>query len=321
MWYNGVVGNILSMITIKEQEQLAQKTTFEIGGTARYFAEVTQHDELREAILFAREKNVPFFLLGGGSNVLFADTGFDGLVIHMVHNTLHIHDDVLITCGAGTKLMDVIVYAAQNNLGGVEGLAGIPGSVGGAVRGNAGAFGMEMRGIVERVAVYDTETGGVTDVAADACGFAYRMSAFKKDPTKIILDATLRFTRGEKNTITRAIYDTVEKRNAKHIQDIKSAGSWFINPTVNARVQELFTKETGQTSHEGRVPAGWLLQSTGMFQKRIGDIQAGIQHANYFINMGSGTAEQALQLSSMAKTRVRDEFDVQLKEEVVLAGF
>lgn len=309
------------MIQIKENEQLAKKTTFEIGGAARYFIEVARDEDVREAIRFAREKGLPFFLLGGGSNVLFADTGFDGVVIHMVHNTLTIHDDVLITCGAGTKLMDVIVYAAQNHLGGAEGLAGIPGSVGGAVRGNAGAFGMEMCTIVERVAVYDTATDTITDVTADDCAFAYRMSAFKKDPTKIIIDATLRFTPGDKNTITHAIYDTVEKRNAKHIQDIKSAGSWFINPEVDARVQELFAKDTGQTSHGGRVPAGWLLESAGMFQKRIGDIQAGIQHANYFINMGAGTAEQAMQLSSMAKMRVRDEFDVQLKEEVVLAGF
>ncbi len=309
------------MIIVKEQEQLAPKTTFDIGGVARYFAEVRNVDELREALTFAREKDVPCFLLGGGSNILFADTGYDGMVIHMIHNTLRIHDDVLITCGAGTALMDVIVYAAQNNLGGVEGLAGIPGSVGGAVRGNAGAFGMEMRGIVERVAVYDTEADTVVDMTPDTCAFGYRMSTFKKDSTKIILDATLRFVPGQKDTIMHAVYDTVDKRNTKQIQDIKSAGSWFINPEVDERVQALFTQETGQASHGGRVPAGWLLQSTGMFQKRIGDIQAGIQHANYFINMGRGTAEQALQLSSMAKTRVRDEFDIQLKEEVVLAGF
>ncbi len=309
------------MIIVRENEALAPKTTFDIGGVARYFTEVRNVDELREALAFAREKDVPFFLLGGGSNILFSDAGYDGMVIRMMHNTLQIHNDVLITCGAGTMLMDVIVYAAQSNLGGVEGLAGIPGSVGGAVRGNAGAFGMEIQDVIDHVSVYDTVTDTVLEVTADACAFGYRMSAFKNDPTKIIIDATLRFTPGHKEHITRAIYDTVEKRNAKQIQDIKSAGSWFVNPEVEMRIQEIFTKETGKTSHGGRVPAGWLLQSAGMFQKRIGDVQAGIQHANYFINMGRGTAEQAIQLSSMAKMRVRDTFDVQLKEEVVLAGF
>lgn len=309
------------MIMLKEYEPLARKTTFDIGGAARYFATATTVEEIREAIAFSRANDMPFFILGGGSNVLFSDAGYDGVVIHMAHNTLRVHDDTLITCGAGTKLMDVIIYAAQNNLGGAEHLAGIPGSAGGAVRGNAGAFGTEIRDIVERVTVMDVVSGAITTYAASECAFAYRMSVFKKDAAKVIVDVTLRFARADKDAVLREIYATVEKRNAKHIQDIKSAGSWFVNPTVDERVQALFTRETGQAPHDGRVPAGWLLAASGMFQKRIGDIQAGIQHANYFINMGAGTAEQVIQLSSMAKSRVRDAFGVQLKEEVVLAGF
>lgn len=224
-------------------------------------------------------------------------------------------------CAAGAKLMDLLMYAAENNMSGGENLAGIPGSVGGAIRGNAGAFGSEMKDIIKEVHAIDA-TNGKTQVFTNAdCVFGYRTSFFKKNPQFIIISATFAFTPGLKKNIEAAMYTIIGKRNNKQIQDIKSAGSWFVNPEVDKKLQDVFEKDSGQKTHNGRVPAGWLLQSCGLFQKRIGDIQAGIQHANYFINMGKGTAEQAMQLSAVAKTRVRDEFDVQLKEEVVFVGF
>lgn len=224
-------------------------------------------------------------------------------------------------CAAGAKLMDLLMYAAENNMSGGENLAGIPGSVGGAIRGNAGAFGSEMQDIIKEVHVFNASNGQTYVFTNAECAFGYRTSFFKKNSEYIIISATFTFTPGIKKDIETAMYAIIGKRNAKQIQDIKSAGSWFINPKVGQRVQEIFEKDTGQETHGGRVPAGWLLQSCGLFQKRIGDIQAGVQHANYFINMGSGTADQAMQLSAVAKTRVRDEFGVQLKEEVVLVGF
>lgn len=308
------------MINIQKNISLAPLTTFDIGGRAQYFVEVYNVEDIQDSVAFAHEKNVPYFILAGGSNVLFADNGFDGLVIKMANNNMVIRDGEIMS-GAGTELMTFLSFAADKNMAGGENLAGIPGSVGGAVRGNAGAFGTEMQDIVKEVYTINMETGMSSVFTCDQCEFSYRNSFFKKNPQYVIISATFNFHHGNKKDSDMMMCDIIAKRNKKQIQNIKSAGSWFINPMVEECVQKMFEKDTGQKSHGGRVPAGWLLDSCGLFKKRIGGIQAGLQHANYFINVDNGTAEQAMQLSAVAKTRVRDEFDVQLKEEVVIAGF
>lgn len=308
------------MINIQENILLAPLTTFDIGGNARYFVEVVSIEEIKEAVAFAKERSLKYFVFSGGSNTLFADSGFDGLVIRIRNNSMTDNGGELM-CGAGTSLMTFLMFAAEKEYTGGENLTGIPGSVGGAVRGNAGAFGTEMKDIVKEVHAINVETGETKVFSHEECAFGYRKSFFKKNPSFIIVNILCHFEHGNKKEIESAMHDVIAKRNNLQIQDVKSAGSWFTNPEADERVQEMFEHDTGKKSHDGRVPAGWLLQSCGVFQKRIGDIQAGIQHANYFINMGNGTAEQAMQLSAVAKTRVRDEFGVNLKEEVVLAGF
>ena len=308
------------MINVRENIKLAPLTTFDIGGEARYFVEIGGLDDLQEAIAFAKEKDITYFVLAGGSNVLFSDDGFEGLVIKIANDSMVIYGGEIMS-GAGTDLMSFLTFVAENELTGGENLTGIPGTVGGAVRGNAGAFGTEIKDVVKEVHVFNSETGETAVFTNEQCEFEYRKSFFKKNPEYIIISVTFSFEKGVKKEIEMAMYNTIAKRNSRQIQDIKSAGSWFVNPAVDERIQKMFEMDTQQKSHGGRVPAGWLLQSCNVFQKRIGGIQAGIQHANYFVNMGDGTAEQALQLAALAKTRVRDEFEVQLKEEVVLAGF
>ncbi len=308
------------MLDIKENIPLKKYTTFDIGGPARYFVEVESLEEIKEALAFAKEKNIKHFILAGGSNVLFSDDGFDGLVIKMNINSMALHGGELM-CGAGTSLMDLLMFAAENSLTGGESLTGIPGSVGGAVRGNAGAFGTEMKDITKEVHVLNAQTMETAVFDNDRCAFSYRDSFFKKNPEYIIISITFQLKEGNKKEIELAMYDVIAKRTAKQVQNIKSAGSFFINPVVDENVQKMFERDTGQKPRNGRVPAGWLLDECGLFKKRIGDIQAGVQHANYFVNVGDGTAEQVMQLSAVAKTRVRDEFGVNLKEEVVFAGF
>jgi len=307
-------------MNIKENVSLKEYTTFDIGGVAKYFAEVKDVSELREALKFAKDNNLKYFILAGGSNVLFSDDGFDGLVIKIEIKGIEI-DGMIARSGSGEILLDFLNRVAEAGLAGGENLAGIPGSVGGAVRGNAGAFGREIKNIVKEVQVFNIESGEIEVFDKEKCEFEYRNSFFKKNSNYIILNVTFEFEKGEIQEIKQKMKETLEKRNKKHIQDIKSAGSFFVNPVVDEKVQKMFERDTGQKPREGRVPAGWLLDEVGIFQKRIGGIQAGIEHANYFINLDSGTAEQVMQLSAVAKTRVRDEFGVNLKEEVVMAGF
>jgi UDP-N-acetylmuramate dehydrogenase len=308
------------MLNIKENILLKEYTTFNIGGNAKYFVEVATVDELKETLDFARDKGLKYFILAGGSNVLFSDDGFDGVVIKIKIGGIEIKDEQVIV-GSGVVLLDFLEEVAESGLSGGENLAGIPGSVGGAIRGNAGAFGTEIKDILVSVEVLNIETGNVEIFDNKKCEFGYRNSFFKKNKYYIILQGTFHFVKRRKEEIQELMDDIIARRNVKQMQDIKSAGSFFINPTVDVKVQKIFERDTGNKSHGGRVPAGWLLDSCDLFQKRIGGIQAGVQHANYFINIGNGTAEQTMQLAALAKTRVRDKFGVQLKEEVVLAGF
>lgn len=308
------------MINIQENISLKEHTTFDIGGNSQYFVEVESLLDIKEAIAFARDKDIEFFVLAGGSNVLFSDDGFDGLIIKMSIRSMALQGGEMM-CGAGVDLMDLLMFAVENSLSGGENLAGIPGSVGGAIRGNAGAFGTEMKDIITEVHVLNVDTGDTAIMDNEKCEFVYRNSFFKKNPQYVIISCVLNFVPGKASDIELAMYDIIAKRNSKQIQGIKSAGSFFVNPTVDEKVQKLFESDTGNQSRNGRVPAGWILEACNLAKKRIGDIQAGIQHANYFINMDEGTAEQVMQLSALAKTRARDEFDVQLREEVVLVGF
>lgn len=308
------------MINIQENISLKEYTTFNIGGNARYFVEVKSPEDIIEALTFAKEKELKYFILAGGSNILFSDEGFNGLIIKIRIDDINI-DGETVTCGSGVMLSDFLSTLAEHALSSAESLAGIPGTVGGAVRGNAGAFGLEIKDIVTQVHVLNFETGERETFDNAQCKFGYRNSIFKKNEQYIIIDIVFQFVSGDKEQIQNAMQKIIGKRNTKQMQNIKSAGSFFVNPTVDENVQKMFERDTGKKSHDGRVPAGWLLDGCGIFQKRIGDIQAGVQHANYFINMGEGTAEQVIQLSAVAKTRVRDEFDVHLREEVVLAGF
>lgn len=311
---------VTKTVEIKECVSLKELTTFDIGGQARYYCCVSSSTDVLEAINFAKQNEIDFFVLGGGSNVVFADDGFDGLVIHICIDTYEVSEKV-VRVGAGMLLIDFLRRSAACDLGGLSGMAGIPGSVGGAVRGNAGAFGQEIKDVFCSARALHTITGEVCDFNLEQCTFAYRNSFFKKNSEYVILEVDLKLVSGSKDHIIREIEKTISLREAKHIQDIRSAGSFFMNPVVSEDLQDKFFQDKGMVSRDGRVPAGWLLDLTGLSHKRIGDIQAGEMHANYFINVGDGNAEQVMQLSSLAKTRVRDKYGVRLCEEVQLVGF
>lgn len=308
------------MIVVKENVSLKEYTTFKIGGKARYFVAIQGLDDLRASLDYAQQQDVPYVILAGGSNVLISDDGFDGLVIHMKNDDITI-DGTDITIGAGAELMDLIVFAAHKGLGGMENMTGIPGSIGGAVRGNAAAFGTETKDLLQSVEVLDTQTDEIITFDVKKCHFSYRSSVFKGEGSYIVVNATFAFAPNKESVIEQKMYDILSKRNAKHIQNIQSAGSFFINPKVDEALQADFHKEKGVESRNGRVPAGWLLDMAGVYKKKIGGIQAGETHANYFINDGTGTAEQVMQLAAVARSRVRNQFGVQLQEEVTFIGF
>lgn len=309
------------MIHLKKNVPLAPLTTFHIGGNANYFVEATGALELAEAVEYAEEQRLPFFIFGGGSNILFSDKGFSGMVIRMVDGGIQISGERIL-CGAGVPLFDLVLAAGKAGLAGIERLAGIPGSFGGAVRGNAGAFGAEIGSVITSVKGYVRDTNMVKEYKREVCGFSYRTSLFKKNPDLIILSAEIKLQSGDKTGIEKIIHDTVAVRESKHPQSALCAGSFFMNPIVTSeKLRKEFEKDTGVAPKDDKLPAGWLIDHVGLRGKKIGGAMVSDKHPNYLVNTGNATAEDVITLASLVKTRVRDELRVQLKEEVQFVGF
>lgn len=308
------------MFNLKRNVSLAPLTTFHIGGKADYFVKVTGAIELAEAIEYADSKKLPIFIFSGGSNVLFSDKGFAGIVIQMKDGGIKVLDDKLF-CGAGVSLLDVVNTACGAGLVGMEKMAGIPGSLGGAIRGNAGAFGMEMGKIVTSVKAYTKDTGMLREYNREMCGFGYRMSAFKKDSNLIIISAEIKLVSGDRDLLVKTASETIALRESKHSQKVRCAGSFFMNPIVkDEKLFAEFKKDTGTESRDKKLPAGWLIDHVGLRGKKIGGAMVSVQHPNYLVNVDNATAEDVLMLASLIKTRVRDELGVRLKEEVQFVG-
>lgn len=309
------------MISIQENIPLAPFTTFKIGGLARFFVAVSSEETLKEALREAKERKLPVFVLGGGSNILFSDRGFDGLVIK-IENKEIAHQGTVVIAGAGVSLMEVVTFSAEHGLAGIERLAGVPGSLGGAVRGNAGAFGTEMKDVVTEVIAVHRETLEVKTYSRQDCAFGYRESLFKKYPELLVFSAQLSLSQGDSATLLAVMKETVAAREAKHSQSALCAGSFFINPTVtDENLRSEFESDTGMAPRGSVLPAGWLIDYVGLRGKKIGGAMVSEQHPNYILNTGNATAEDILILTSLIKQRVRTQLNVQLKEEVQMVGF
>jgi UDP-N-acetylmuramate dehydrogenase len=309
------------MLDIQKDVLLAKYTTFRIGGPAKYFVEVKTLEELKEALVYAKKNNLEFFILGGGSNLLVSDAGFPGLVIKNKLCCTKIEGETM-EVDAGVFLAKVVRDSMENNLTGLEWASGIPGTFGGAVRGNAGAYGGEAKDVLESVKVLDTEKMEIKVCQKDECDFRYRHSMFKNSPKLIILSAILRLKKGNREESQKKAQEIIAARIAKLPQGAPSAGSFFINPVVhNEKLIKEFEEEKGVKSKEGKLPAGWLIEKVDLKGKKVGGAVVNDIQANYILNTGNATAEDVIILSSLVKQKVRVKFGVQLKEEVQFVGF
>ncbi len=302
---------------------LSSHTTFGVGGPAKLYAEVSDASELSLGCERAVVDHLPVFVFSGGSNVLFSDRGFPGLVMRLTDGGFRILGDGRVSAGAGRPLDEVIRSCVEVGLTGMERLAGIPGSVGGAVRGNAGAFGIETADFVVSVKTFHRKSGMVKEYRKDACDFGYRTSRFKKNPDLIILSAEFRFDgNGDMSESAAVIRETLRKRESGHPQSVRCAGSFFMNPVVSdERLREEFRRDTGKEPKDDRLPAGWLIDQVGLRGKTVGGAKVSEIHPNYIVNTGAATAEDILTLASVVKQKVRNGLGVQLQEEVQLIGF
>lgn len=304
---------------IKEFVGLAPYTSFKIGGRARYFGIAETEDELLEFLKFAKNKNIPFLVLGKGSNVLIYDAGFNGLAIINQLKALKIEGQE-ITAETGISLAELIEKTNKNGLCGLEWAISIPGTLGGAIRGNAGAFGGETKDFIKEIKIYDFKKDEFAVLGVSECDFRYRHSIFKENPNLIILEAKLilKNSSGEERNL---IKNYLNKRNYSQDLFYFSAGCIFKNISWTRKDidKEKLTEshsELRQFSNKPNIPAGFLIDYLGLKRYQIGQAQISRKHGNFIINLGGASAENVVMLIGLIKERVHRHYGIQLEEEI-----
>lgn len=301
---------------LERNAPLAKYSTYRIGGPASFLLLATQVQEVIDALAIVRRHHVPFAILGGGSNVLIADVGFPGLVIVMRLSKLAFSGDQ-VSAEAGVKLSVLLVMAATHGLGGLDFLAGIPGTVGGAVYGNAGSRSMAIGDRITEVAVLDTG-GTVKRLTPQDCAFSYRTSRFKT-AKEVILSTTLRLPADDPGKLQDAIAAKVRWKNAHQPTHDQSAGCVFQN--VSVPDPAAIPAELRAFITDGQLSAWRVVATAGLQGKQLGGAQVSPVHANFIVNAGNATAEDIIILISYVKQHIRDRFGIQLREEIQLLGF
>lgn len=326
--------------------KLAKYNTFHIGGRAEYFVEIRSIKELEEAVIFAKNKNLNIFVLGGGSNVLLPDKGIKGLVLLMAIKGIAIKDkggQAFVSVGSGQKWDRIVAKTVKNGLSGIENLSLIPGTFGGAIYQNIGAYGSELKDVLESVEVFDTKSLAVIKLTNKDCQFGYRDSIFQKSEGKnlVILEGTLKLDKHfepkitypdlvkyfEKKTPTlTTIREAVIKIRKSKLDYptnlIGTAGSFFKNPIVTAsdfkKLSSNYPDIKGRAVDDGLIKlfAGQLTEKAGWKGKRIGNVGVSKSHAMVLISRRGAGSKEILELMRKIQLSVKNKFGISLEPEV-----
>ena len=280
-------------------EPMSQHTTFRIGGPADVFVMPENYEQIREVLRLCKEENLPFFVLGNGSNLLVSDSGYRGVIIQMDRNMEEIClDGEEIHACAGALLSSVAVAARNASLTGFEFAGGIPGTIGGAAVMNAGAYGGELKDVLKEVTVM-TREGEILTIPADKLEMGYRTSIIKT-AGYLVLEAVISLKKGDEEKIRAVMKELSERRTEKQPLDYPSAGSTFKRP-------------------EGYF-AGKLIMDSGLRGYRAGGAQVSEKHCGFVINAGGATAEDVRSLMDHVIRVVREKYGVTLEPEVKFLG-
>jgi UDP-N-acetylmuramate dehydrogenase len=331
---------------------LAPFTTLQVGGAAQWYVRAGSAPQVRLAYAWAAERGLPLFVLGGGSNVVIADEGIPGLVLHVAIEGSHLHahgNDALVEAGAGEPWDRVVAKVVDAGYAGIETLSGIPGLVGGTPIQNVGAYGQEVSSTIERVIAFDTRTGDLTEIAGRDCGFAYRQSRFKQQDAGrfTVCGVSFRVRRGaptlaypdvmawaernglEQPTVADIRRGVLEIRRRKGMvldpadPDTRSVGSFFMNPIVPAATHAAL----GSPSFPApggcvKIPAAWLIEQAGFHKGfEAGPVGISSKHPLAIVNRGGAASRDILDLASRIKRAVLDRFGIALRPEPIFAGF
>ncbi len=301
---------------VQKNVLLKHHTTFNIGGPADYFFIAKKNEDVICAIATAKKIKVPFFIFGGGSNLLVSDKGLEGLVIKIQCTTWSLKQKNMIVSDAGVSMKDLVNFSTTEGLAGLEWAGGLPGTFGGAIRGNAGAFGGEIKDAILYVEALDNNST-LRKLSNQQCQFSYRSSIFKKK-NWIVLSAAMRFKKGDKKNLKAVANAHIKYRKEKHPLEYPNAGSIFKNVDVkkiSPNIQELF-KDKVKKDPFLIVPAAWFVIGAGLAGKKMGRVQISKKHSNYMVNLGGAKAKDVIALIAFVKKAVKKKYGVTLEQEV-----
>ena len=305
-------------LTVLPGAPLSRYTRFAIGGPTDIYAATASAEAFIAALHVARESGQNYVVIGGGTNLIVSDDGFRGIVLRFTAQRILAADERVVADG-GAVLQDLVDFTVARGLKGLETLAGIPGSVGAAIYGNAGAYGHSISERVRTVRFYDGREVRVLD--NEACEFRYRESIFKRYKDWIIFSTELMMEKADAAELAKISGDIVKVRNEKFPVTMKCAGSIFKNLLLEELPGGVAQRVPARVIREGKVPAAYFLEEVGAKGMTRGDIHVATYHANLIYNGGAGTAADLRAVISELKTRVEQKFSLTLEEEVQYVGF
>lgn len=317
----------------EENVILAPYTNYKIGGPARFFFTAKNAEELTQAIVKAKQENLKFFILGGATNVLFSDEGFDGLVIKFALNKIKLEAGEKVRVGASTPVKTLLDFLIEKSLSGLEWAGGLPGTIGGAIYGNAGAFGGETKDNITEVVSINVDTDSIEIRNNADCHFGYRMSIFKERafkgqdanapgyvlPKDIIVEAVFSLKNGDQKSIAQAINEKVTYRQERQPIEYPNIGSIHKNVDLKKVPKEVAEKYVSQIKVDPFpvMPTALLISEAGLKGKTIGKAQVSEKHPNFIINLGGARASDVRELAQLVKDTIKEKFNIELEREVI----
>lgn len=302
---------------------LKEYSNYKIGGPAAYFYVVRNVEELKEAILEWRKLNLgkPIFILGGGTNLLINDEGFDGLVIKPEFKKIE-REGNLVRVGSGVLVSEFLNYLITEELSGLEWAGGLPGMVGGAIRGNAGAFGGETKDNIKEVVSLDISLPEPKLVVRknSECQFGYRNSIYKiENGREIILEAVFEFRPYNREEIQKATQEKIDYRNTRHPMDLPSIGSIFKNTDLKSLPESRWKEFEGKIKTDPMpvIPTAYLVSECDLKGTTRGGAMISPKHPNFIVNFRNATAADVEALIQLVKESVKKKFDINLEEEII----
>ena len=294
--------DVISTKNILKNEPMSKHTSFKIGGIADYYIIINSTNELKNVLKIAKSNKIPITIIGNGTNLLVREGGIRGFVLKLNLNNFRIirrANEILITVESGMSLATLSLIAGKEEIGGLEFLSGIPGTIGGAIRMNAGAYGKEMKDIVVK-SRYMTYDGKIKNLTLDEHKFEYRNSIFSELKDAILIDTTIKAEKGIKKEIEEKVKEYSNLRKEKQPLEYPNAGSTF-------------------KRKEGYITAK-LIDECGLKGYNIGDAEVSTKHAGFIVNKGKATANDILKLVEYVKLEVKKKFDIDIELEIIVLG-